>query len=145
MYDYASHGLDLINYLIGPPKKVTGTIINHINSQEVPDSVYSMLLYKNGVSGFLSVNWCDPSYRKMANQITIMGTNGKIIADRQECKIFLNTNSEYNELEKGWNIFYTTDVTKSVNFYLRGEEYSAQVDHFVQGIKEKRMDNISSF
>jgi hypothetical protein len=41
---------------------------------------------------------------------------------------------------------YTTDLTEAVWFYLRGEEYSAQLDYFVRCIEEKRAgDNINSF
>jgi len=145
LYDYASHGVDLVNYLVGLPKTVTGTVIKRINSIEIDDAVYSTFVYDNSLTGYLAVNWCDAAYRKMANQITIMGTKGKIIADRQECKVFLNNSDESVGMEKEWNIFYTTDVTKPVDFYLRGEEYSAQVDYFIQGVKEKRIENISSF
>jgi scyllo-inositol 2-dehydrogenase (NADP+) len=34
----------------------------------------------------------------------------------------------------GWNVRYTTELTQPVWFYVRGEEYSAQIDHFVQCI-----------
>lgn len=145
LYDYASHGVDLVNYLVGLPKTVTGTVIKRINSTEIDDAVYSTFVYDNDLTGYLAINWCDASYRKMSNQITIMGTKGKIIADRQECKVFLNSSDDSSGMAKGWHIFYTTDVTKPVDFYLRGEEYSAQVDYFIQGVKEKRIDNISSF
>jgi len=145
LYDYASHGVDLVNYLIGPPKAVCGTNIKKINSQEIDDAVFSSLIYDNGITGYLAVNWCDPAFRKMANQITIMGTKGKIFADRQECKVFLNRNDDSGDLNKGWNIYYTTDVSQPVDFYLRGEEYSAQIEYFIKGIKEKRSENISSF
>ncbi len=145
LYDYASHGVDLVNYLLGLPKMVTGTVIKRINSTEIDDAVYSTFVYDKDLTGYLAINWCDASFRKMSNQITIMGTKGKIIADRQECKVFLNSSEDSTEMEKGWNIFYTTDVTNPVDFYLRGEEYSLQVDYFIQGVKEKRSHNISSF
>ena len=48
--------------------------------------------------------------------------------------------------EKGWNVRYTTDLTEPVWFYVRGEEYSAQLDYFVRCIDEKRAgDNVNSF
>ena len=30
--------------------------------------------------------------------------------------------------QHGWNVRYTTELTEPVGFYLRGEEYSAQID-----------------
>ena len=48
--------------------------------------------------------------------------------------------------QAGWNVRYTTDLTEPVWFYLRGEEYSAQLDYFVCCIEEKRTnDNVNSF
>ena len=38
-------------------------------------------------------------------------------------------------IQAGWNVRYTTELTKPVWFYVRGEEYSCQIDHFVQCIK----------
>lgn len=145
LFDYASHGIDLVHYLVGPTRTVRGTCLKKVFSAGTEDAVFSTLECADGVSGLLSVNWCDPTYRKMANQITIMGTNGKLVADRQECKVFIRDNQDCPDLEEGWNMFYTTDVTKPVWFYLRGEEYSYQVDYFVQCIKNKSLENLSSF
>ena len=35
----------------------------------------------------------------------------------------------------GWTVRYTTDLTDEVWFYLRGEEYSAQIDYFAQSVQ----------
>ncbi len=40
---------------------------------------------------------------------------------------------------------YTTELTEPVWFYLRGEEYSAQIDAFVQRVKERRTDGVNRF
>ena len=49
------------------------------------------------------------------------------------------------KLEKGWTVKYITDFAIPVNFYLRGEEYSAQIDHFVDCVKNKRQVSYNSF
>jgi predicted dehydrogenase len=145
LYDYAAHGIDLVHYLIGNTRRVRGTVLKRIYSRELEDAVYSTLECGEGVSGLLSVNWCDPTYRKMANQITIEGTNGKLVADRQEARLFLRSPEGFPDLVKGWNMVYTTDVTKPVWYYLRGEEYSFQADHFVSRIKDPALPAISTF
>lgn len=145
LYDYAAHVINLINYLIGMPNKVQGSVLQSIFSKNVDDAVFSTLLHDNNIVGRLSINWSDESYRKMSTQITIQGKKGKIIADAQEVKIYLNDPDEKEGLEKGWNIRYITDVTKGVQFYLRGEEYSAQIDTFITCIKENNHSNINSF
>lgn len=145
LYDYASHVIDLVNYLVGPPEEVYGTVLRKIFSEDVTDAVYSTFLYKGNKSGHLSVNWSDKSFRKMSTQITMYGTKGKIIADRQLCKVYLWEDEKYEKLNDGWNTFYTTELTKPVWFYLRGEEYSAQIDYFVKCVQNKTMENVNSF
>lgn len=145
LYDYSSHVINLVDYLVGPPDGISGTVLKNIFSEDVSDAVYSTLLYDNGITGHLAVNWSDKTYRKMSTQIEICGVGGKIVADRQECRVFLWDNDGFEDLEDGWNIFYTTDLTKPAWFYLRGEEYSHQIDYFVRCIKDNGLENINSF
>jgi len=145
LYDYASHVINLIQFIVGAPQHVAGTVLKSIYSQDVDDAVYTTLLYKNGISGQLSVNWSDEAYRKMSTQITVLGKDGKVIVDATECKIYLRRENKSEGFEKGWNIRYITDLTDSVDFYLRGEEYSAQIDHFIACLLERKTENVSSF
>lgn len=144
--DYASHAIDLMNYMVGCPTSVGASFINRIFSSDVEDEVYSTFFYANGASGQLSANWSDDSNRKMSTRITIWGTNGKIYADRQEVQVYLTDSADAPEgYKKGWNVRYTTELTDPVWFYLRGEEYSAQIDHFVEAVKTGRRDTRSTF
>ena len=146
LYDYAAHPLNLVNWYFGAPVGVGGTVLNSVFSQETDDEVYSTLYFKNGMSSQLSVNWSDESYRKMSTKITIWGKGGRIYADRQECQAYLrDTKCAPDGYQLGWNVRYTTDLTEPVWFYVRGEEYSAQLDYFVQCIKAKRTENVNSF
>ena len=147
LYDYAAHPLNLVNWYFGAPKGVGGTILNKIFSRETDDEVFGTLYFDDGKSAQISVNWSDESYRKMTTRITVWGTAGRIFADRQECQVFLRDTVEPPAgYEQGWNVRYTTDLTEPVWFYVRGEEYSAQLDYFVRCIEEKRAaDNVNSF
>ena len=40
---------------------------------------------------------------------------------------------------------YTTELTEPVGFYLRGEEYSAQIDHFVERVETGRLSGLNGF
>jgi len=145
LYDYASHVINLIEFICGDIVKVDGTQLKRIYSSGVEDAVYSALILKSGISGHLSVNWSDETYRKMSTQITVQGTEGKIICDAQEIRIFLKKSHKKLGLDKGWTIKYITDLTEMVDYYLRGEEYSAQVDNFARSIEAKTTKNKSSF
>ena len=146
LYDYACHALDLVNFIAGTPSSVGGVVLNSIYSRDVEDEVYCTLNYADGATGQLSVNWSDESYRKMSTKISVWGTNGRITADRQECQIYLRAPHEAMPGAKpGWTVRYTTDLTQEVWFYLRGEEYSAQIDYFVKAAEARRTDNVNSF
>jgi predicted dehydrogenase len=145
LFDYASHVLNLIQEIVARPIKATGSQLKSIYSKGVEDAVYSILILENGLSGLLSVNWSDETYRKMSTTITVLGKNGKIICDTTEIKIFLKEAAPKEGLEKGWTIKYITDLAIPVNFYLRGEEYSAQIDHFIDCIKSKKQTSYNSF
>jgi len=145
LYDYASHAINLVNYFVGVPDAVGGTVLKRIYSKEVEDAVYATLAFHNGCTGQLAVNWSDETHRKMTNQITLNGSAGKIVVDRQECRIYLRRKTGFEELSPGWNIKYTTELTKPVWFYLRGEEYSAQIGYFIDKAKTGNTDNINSF
>lgn len=145
LHDYASHVVDLMNFIVGPPKEVLGARLRSIYSKDVEDAVYATFGYENGASGQLETNWSDDSYRKMSTTISVYGTKGKIIVDRQECKVYLREDAEAPGYNAGWNIRYITDLQKPVDFYVRGEEYSAQLDSFVQACKSNNANNENSF
>jgi predicted dehydrogenase len=136
LYDYAAHPIDLLNWYVGEPTGVGGTVLNQVFSRETEDEVFTTLFFPGGVTAQVSVNWSDESYRKMTTRMSIWGTAGRIYADRQECQVYLrDTAPAPDGYEHGWNVRYTTALTDDVWFYLRGEEYSAQIDHFFQRIK----------
>jgi predicted dehydrogenase len=145
VFEMASHAIDLVNFLIGKPDKITGSSLNFIYSKKVEDAVYSTFLYKSGITGTLNVNWSDPSYRKPTNKIEIFGSLGRILADQHSLRIFLNKeNGQYN-LRRGWNVFYITDLFNSVPFYVRGNEFTAQLYHFIDCIKDKEAKTQCTF
>jgi len=146
LLDYGSHLINLVNYYFGVPKSVKGSIMKKIFSIDSEDAVYSNLIFDNNLSGNLSINWSEKTYRRMSIVITILGKKGKIIVDNQECKIFMNDENKKEELKKGWNFKYITGLTKPVDFFVRGEEYTNQLDYFVNRVKSKPIDkNINSF
>lgn len=134
VYEMASHAIDLVNFLIGKPDKVCGSFLSNIYSKNVEDAVISTFLYNNGVSGTLNVNWSDESYRKPTNKIEIFGTKGKILADQHSLKIFLKQENCSKKLREGWNIINITDIFKPVPFYVRGNEFTTQLYHFIDCI-----------
>lgn len=145
LFDYASHVLNLIQEIVGNPVSAKGTLRKKIYSKDVEDAVFSMLTLDNGLTGVLSVNWSDETYRKMSTSLTFFGKKGKILCDATEIKIYLKEANQKENLAKGWTIKYITEFAIPVDFYLRGEEYSAQIDNFISCIVNKRQSEINTF
>lgn len=146
LYDYAAHPIDLLSWYLGRPESVSGTVLGQVFSAETEDEVYSTVRYPGGTSAQVSVNWSDESYRKMTTRITLWGTRGRIFADRQECQVYLRDTATCPPgYRHGWNVRYTTELTDEVWFYLRGEEYSAQLDHFVRRVEKGEIDGLNTF
>lgn len=145
LYDYASHVINLIQETVGKPQKIHGTLLKNIYSNGVEDAVYSLMELQNGLTGTLLVNWSDETYRKMSTSIMVHGKNGKIICDATEIKIYLKKPVPSESLDKGWTIKYITDLAIPVNFYLRGEEYSAQIDNFIESVTSNKQSAYNTF
>lgn len=146
LYDYAAHPLNLINWYLGEPDGVGGTVLNSVFSAEIDDEVSSTIYYPDGKTVSVSVNWSDESVRKMTTRITLWGTGGRIFADRQEVQVYLREDSVIPDgYQAGWNVRYTTELTEPVDFYLRGEEYTSQLAHFIERVQNKQVDGVNTF
>jgi len=145
LYDFASHAVDLINYCFGPPERIIGSVLKRIFSRDVEDAVFSTFIYNDGLSGHLLSNWSDATYRKPTLRLEVLGSKGKIAADFHTYKVFFPDEPDIEGFNKGWNTRYITDFVKPVRFYLRGFEYTRQLDHFISRIVDPDQPNVCSF
>lgn len=145
LYDFASHGIDLSNYLFGSPREVVGTVFQSIYSISVEDALCSTFLYENGLRGNLQICWSDPSYRKPTYRFEVLGREGKIIADLHAYKIFFRKEPTIPGFSQDWNLRYITDFVKPVRFYLRGYEFTRQLDSFIDQIQDREQPGLCSF
>lgn len=145
LFDYAAHLIDLINQLVDPISSVHGAITKSYFGGPVEDAVYALLETGNGISGTLQVNWSDETYRKMSTELTVLGSNGKMVVDSTELKLFLRKPVDDPTYEVGWNIRHINSLTRPANYFLRGEEYSNQLDHFIDCISSGKMNEINNF
>jgi predicted dehydrogenase len=145
LMDYAAHLIDLINYLIAPITVVHGADLMSFYSASVEDAVSCLLETKNGIHGTINVNWSDETFRKMSTSITILGSKGKLTVDSTELKVYFREEQAKGNYTKGWNVRHINALSPHVDFYLRGEEYSLQIDHFINVLEGKALNNINTF
>jgi hypothetical protein len=99
----------------------------------------------NHATGLLSVSWSPHIHDNMSIVLEIEGTNGKVIFNGEKLKIFFENDNFPSGYEKGWNEKYVSELTNQVNFYLKGEEYSAQIDYFIQTVLGIEPNHINTF
>lgn len=134
MLDFASHCLDLSDYMFGPVERVTGSVLKSIYSEDVEDTVYTSLRHRGGTTGNVLVTWSDPSYRRPYNRLEVLGTEGRLVADRQEFRVFRTKDSPQLGFGKEWTVRYLPELEHGVRYSLRGVDFTLQLDHFVDRI-----------
>lgn len=143
LYDYSSHVINLVSFVVGEISAVRGTRLESVFSRSVEDGVYATLLLESGTAGQLTVSWSEESYRKMTTSLIISGKKGRIEVNSQELKLYLNSN-ESDVSRRGWHTTYLTDHTAPVDYYLRGEEYSAQIDDFIANVESGSSESVNA-
>jgi predicted dehydrogenase len=145
IFDMAAHAIDLIHFLFGAPDRVIGTWMTQVFSRQVEDIVSSTFVYPGGLAGQIYVNWSDKSYRKPTNKLEIFGRKGRLLADQHGIKIHLSAADPDHGFKEGWNNIFITDVFQPVPFYVRGIEFTAQLAHFVECIRNPGTPSRCSF
>jgi len=145
LYDFASHTVDLVNYLVGPPDDVVGTVFSRIHSDGVEDAICSTFVYQDGTRGNLFANWSDSSCRKPSCRFEALGKKGKIIADFYSYKVFLREAHEAEGCAEGWSEGYLADIAEPVRIYIRGFQFTRQLDYFINCIQERKPCATCSF
>jgi hypothetical protein len=145
LMDYAAHILDLINHLIGKLETVKGADLISIYSKNVEDAIFCLLETADGIHGMINVNWSDDTYRKMSTSLIIHCEKGKVEVDTTELKVYFKNTDVPLTYEKGWNIRHINTLTPTVNYYLRGEEYSLQIDKFIGALYGTTANDINTF
>jgi predicted dehydrogenase len=75
LFDIASHRIDVLNYLFGPPASVKAQLSNVVHHYAVEDNATVMIEYENGVRGVVDVRWHSKIHR---DECRIRGTEGEI-------------------------------------------------------------------
>jgi predicted dehydrogenase len=144
-YEMAAHAIDLVNFLVGKPDQVVGATMNQVYSRSVEDVVSATFVHRAGCTGTLLVNWSDDSVRKPTNKIELFGDKGKILADQHSVRVYLRDANPEWKMRDGWNTLYITDVFRPVPFYVRGNEFTRQLYHFVDNIADGRRPGHCTF
>jgi predicted dehydrogenase len=143
LYEFGSHAIDLMVFLLGKPRRVTGSCLTRAYSRDAEDIVRTNVIYDNELTGSITVNWSDNSCRKPTNKIEILGEHGKLLVDQHEMKLYMNRPAP--PFVRGWNRIDITESFAAVPFYVRGNEFTRQIYYFVDRAIDASQPNLASF
>src|SRR5579863_4399315 len=75
LFDIASHRIDVLNFLFGMPRRVSGQLSNLVHHYPVEDNATVMIEYESGVRGLVDVRWNSKIVR---DECRIRGTDGEM-------------------------------------------------------------------
>lgn len=144
-FEMGSHVFDLMEFFFGKPQKIIGTLMSQVYSEAVEDITDAQVIYADGISANIHVNWSDYTYRKPMLKIDIHGTLGKIQADLYGYKLFLRQENQVKGLPAGWSTVPMNMIPNECPFYVRGTSFTNQLYEFANAIKESRASKGCSF
>jgi predicted dehydrogenase len=139
LYEMGSHAIDLINYFVeGEPERIVGRVRSVMRHDVVDFGVIGFS--KGSVHCAVKVNWCDVTQRKPVNKVEVVYRNARIIADQYTVEVFLSKPLMFEDLhlDSGWTQRKVTDLFSPVSFYLRGYEFTSQLEHFIQDVRRRQ-------
>jgi hypothetical protein len=108
-----------------------------VHSSHADDNVKISWNHASGAEGDLLLDWCDISRRKSSIDFEVVFEHGIVRANDAGLSIQAKQDLEYDPV-------LHTELTGSllplpVNFYLRGEEYSLQLEVFLERVLDMKL------
>ena len=133
-YEMGSHVFDLMDYLLGKPQKVYGSLLNNVYSESVEDICSAEVQYAGGTTCSFHINWSDYTYRKPMLKLDFHGTKGKIQADLYGLKVYLREANQSIGLHEGWTTTPMNMLPDPAPFYVRGTSFTNQLYAFADAV-----------
>ena len=130
--EYGPHLLDLCLNSFGAVCQVNRAIGESQYSPNADDNISIELLHEGGIKGDIEMDWADQSLRKSLVQLEVEFQFGRVFCDQSKLDIpEANDAVRRDDLEF---IVSQSEVPPNVGFYLRGEEFSLQLEEFMKNI-----------
>lgn len=126
IFDYGCHSIDLSLFLFGRADNVVCLEKHELYQMGVVDKFKARLEFRTNKKFDLNINcnWADSNVRKAGITIKINSCEQSLWTDGQLIK-----GSGKNSFELSFK-----DLNTDVPYYLRGEEFQNQLDHFVSSV-----------
>jgi predicted dehydrogenase len=130
--EYGPHLIDLCRYVFGDVQAIDGVTLGRVHSVHADDRAAVQWRHADGTPGTLRLDWCDTTRRKSHTEFEVEFEHGRVRANGAELHV---------DADPAWLGSLTPEQRERlvaparpypVGFYLRGEEFSLQLEIFLQ-------------
>lgn len=127
--EYGPHLIDLCRFIFGEVSELGSAVKNHVYSNQADDSIDFAWVHESGCVGEVSLNWCDKTKRKSIIEFEVEFDYARVTVNNSALKVELKNSAPLTSEER--LLLSTPEVPPQVSFYLRGEEFSLQLETFL--------------
>jgi scyllo-inositol 2-dehydrogenase (NADP+) len=138
--EYGPHLIDICRFAFGEIAEIRSAVVSKVHSVEADDRGEFSWIHSSGCFGEVSLDWCDVEKRKSAIELSVEFDHAVVHVDNSAFKVRFLEGCELSPEER--NAICSWVVPRKVDFYLRGEEFSLQLETFLNRcINSKSQEN----
>ena len=127
--EYGPHLIDLCRFIFGDVSTLQSAEKSHVHSARADDQIAFNWIHSSGVAGDVKLDWCDTTKRKSVIQFEVNFEHACVKGDNSALHFDFRGNNSLTP-EQQSQIAEPLTPPK-VSFYLRGEEYTLQLEDFI--------------
>lgn len=127
--EYGPHIIDLCSFIFGPVATIDAAKAGYVYSRRADDCVSVDWTHADATQGSLVINWCDPTKRKSVIEIRATFAHAEVRVDNSTLEIHWHADAPVSREERAQ--IDTPVKLRNVGFYLRGEEFSLELEDFL--------------
>jgi predicted dehydrogenase len=134
--EYGPHLLDLCLSIFGDVLHVEQARYEQVHSTLADDRIFARFIHSGGAEGEVDLDWCDASRRKAAIAFDVEFEKGLVRADNVGIRVEVHPGADVTAADL--DRLQEPLQSLPVGYYLRGDEYSLQLEIFLEKVMERR-------
>lgn len=126
--EYGPHLIDLCHFVFGRVAQVDSAEKGHVHCAKADDRIDVEWTHENGIHGHMRIDWCDTTKRKSVNEFRVTFEKAEVRVDNSAVELIWRDGVD---LPEGSEDLATQPRPLNVGFYLRGEEFSLELEAFI--------------
>ena len=127
--EYGPHIIDLSRFIFGSVREVGAVQMGCIYSSRADDQISIDWSHENSTPGRIEIDWCDVTKRKSVIEFNVRFEHANVRVDNSTVEIDWHDNITLSPVARA-----QIDVPvqpQNVEYYLRGEEFSLELEEFL--------------